>query len=260
MKSNVEKISFYSKILKKEMAFLAYIPKEYDELEMLPVLYFFHGRSGDENILFDLEMDIELDDLIESKEIEPMIVVCPRIENSRGINSALVCAELENSKKMKINVGMYEDYFLKEIIPMVEKEFKVKKDRKNRYIGGASAGGYMALHIGFRYQELFSKIGGHMPVIELELDKEDEVYYRDAKMWREYSPLYLGRNQDLLPDLRVYLDAGDRDEGCFYEGCKMLHKILFRRAVNCENHVFCGNHSLEYIKSNLERYFKFYDV
>lgn len=36
---------------------------------------------------------------------------------------------------------------------------------KARYIGGASAGGYTALHNAFRHQDKFSKVGGHMPAL-----------------------------------------------------------------------------------------------
>jgi len=51
-----------------------------------------------------------------------------------------------------INLGMYEDYFMKEIVPLTDKTFNTIKDRKGRYIGGISAGGYAALHNTFRHQ------------------------------------------------------------------------------------------------------------
>jgi enterochelin esterase-like enzyme len=59
--------------------------------------------------------------------------------------------------------------------------------------------------------------------------------------------------------LCVYLDAGDKDEGRFYEGCSVLHKILKEKGVNSENHVFSGHHNAEYMKSNMEKYLRFYN-
>ena len=58
---------------------------------------------------------------------------------------------------------------MKEVIPLTDKTFNTIKDRKGRYIGGISAGGYIALHNTFRHQNMFSKVGGHMPALELKL-------------------------------------------------------------------------------------------
>ena len=55
-KSTVKHINFYSKILNKTMGINVYLPKEYDNMHPLPVLYFLHGRSGDETILTELKI------------------------------------------------------------------------------------------------------------------------------------------------------------------------------------------------------------
>ena len=60
-----------------------------------------------------------------------------------------------------------------------------------------------------------------------------------------------------LLDFKVYLDAGDKDEGEFYNGCSILDKILKSRGIESQNYVFEGHHNVEYIKSNME---KIYDV
>ncbi len=71
---------------------------------------------------------------------------------------------------------MYEDYFIKEIVPLTDKTFNTIKDRKGRYIEGVSAGGYVALHNIFRHQHMFSKIRGDMPALELRLEDENKPY------------------------------------------------------------------------------------
>lgn len=259
-KSKVEKISFYSNKLSKEMQMTVYLPRDYNNLTTFPVLYFLHGRSGNENLMFQIDINTKADKMIKEGQIKPMIIVCPRIENSRGINSSLVCKEVTQSKDNNriINLGMYEDYFIKEVIPLIDKKFNTIKDRKGRYIGGVSAGGYIALHNGLRHQHMFLKIGGHMPALELKLEDEDKAYYKDMGLWEKYDPIYIARNNNILSDINVYLDAGDRDEGRFYEGSLILHRILKEKGVRSQNHIFPGNHSAEYIKSNIEKYLKFY--
>ena len=259
-KSKVEKVNFYSDVLDKEMPMLVYLPECYSSLTPLPVLYFLHGRSGSENIMFEVGINTKADRMIKDGEIKPMIIACPRIENSRGLNSSLICKEVpdpgDNSRI--INLGMYEDYFMREIVPLTDNTFSTIKDKKGRYMGGISAGGYAALHITFRHQHMFSKVGGHMPALELELEEEDKPYYKELGVWEAYDPIYIARNNNIFSDIDVYLDAGDKDEGGFYEGCSILHQILKEKGINSQNYIFSGNHSAEYIQSNIEKYLKFY--
>lgn len=258
--SKVKKVNFYSNVLDKEMPMMVYLPEDYNSITPLPVLYFLHGRSGNENTMFDVDINKKADQMIKNQQIIPMIIVCSRLENSRGLNSSLSCREVfdgENSNRI-INLGMYEDYFIKEILPFIDKTYNTIKDRKGRYVGGASAGGYIALHNAFRHQHLFSKVGGHMPALELKLEEEDKPYFSDMVSWEKYDPINIARNGNISPDIDVYLDAGDKDEGRFYEGCSILHKILKENGINSQNHVFPGNHSVNYIQSNIENYLKFY--
>jgi enterochelin esterase-like enzyme len=258
--SKVEQINFYSHILGKEMPMLVYLPEDYKNLAPLPVLYFLHGRSGNENIMFAIGLNTKADQMIKGGEIKPMIIVCPRIENSRGINSSLICKEVSDpeSNNRIINLGRYEDYFIEEIVPLIDKTFNTIKDGKGRYVGGASAGGYAALHNTFRHPHMFSKVGGHMPALELTLEEEDKPYYKDMSVWEKYDPIHIARSNPLFSDMEVYLDAGDKDEGGFYEGCSILHEILKEKGMNSQNHSFVGHHSVEYIQSNIEKYLKFY--
>ncbi|WP_195510321.1 alpha/beta hydrolase [Clostridium tyrobutyricum] len=259
-KSRIEKINFYSNALGKEMSMQVYLPECYNSSINLSVLYFLHGRSGNENLMFQIDINGKADKMIKDGEIKPIIIVCPRIENSRGLNSSLICKGVSDpgDSSRIINLGMYEDYFIKEVVPLTDKTFNTIKDRKGRYIGGVSAGGYIALHNTLRHQNMFSKVGGHMPALELKLEDEDRPYYKDMELWKKYDPIYIARNDNISSDIDVYLDAGDRDEGGFYEGCLILHKILQEKGVNSQNHIFTGNHSAEYIQSNIEKYLKFY--
>ena len=256
--SKIKKITYQSKVLGREMSLLVYLPERYKNYATLPVLYFLHGRSGDENIMFDAEINTTADQMIMNKEINPIIIVCPQIENSRGINSSKICREVKDPYNRIINVGLYEDYLIKEIIPLIDNKFKTIKDRKGRFIGGASAGGYAALHNAFRHQDMFIKVGGHMPALELKLEDDDKPYFQDLENWEKYDPITIAKNHTITSDFDVYLDAGDKDEGGFYEGCFVLQNILEENGISSQNHVFSGHHNVEYIKSNIVKYLRFY--
>ena len=62
-----------------------------------------------------------------------MIIVCPNIDNSRGINSSNEYKEIQGKYGI-VNLGLYEDYLIKEVIPFIDKNFNTVNDRKNRYI------------------------------------------------------------------------------------------------------------------------------
>lgn len=258
--SKIESINLYSEILKKEMRLTIYLPENYDRSHPLPVLYFLHGRSGNENIIFELDMLDTVDLLIWKNVIKPLIIVCPGIENSRGLNSSTTTKEIisSNLNGQIINLGRYEDYFIKEIVPFIDKNYKTITNKRGRFIGGASAGGYAALNYGLRYPNLFSKIGGHMPALELQLDPEDVPYFNTIDIWEKYNPLHIAKKCVIPSDLQIYLDAGNKDEGEFYNGCLELYQILKNREVKVQNHVFEGHHNITYIKSNLEKYLIFY--
>src|SRR5574344_2227733 len=80
-KSRIEKVIIQSKSLNKEMSMLVYLPGGYDEGETFPTLYFMHGRSGNENFITHIDLNVVSDRLIEANRIRPMIIVCPNMDN-----------------------------------------------------------------------------------------------------------------------------------------------------------------------------------
>lgn len=256
----VEIVSFHSDALDKEMTMQVYLPEGYDGRIPLPVLYFLHGRSGSERIMEDAGLSAKADMLIAEGHIKPMMIVCPRIENSRGVNSSSVCRMVDDptGSGRVLNLGLYEDYLIKDVIPFVDGSFCTIKDRSGRYIGGASAGGYAALHSAFRHQQLFSKVGGHMPALELTLEEDARPYFASNDAWEAYDPITIARRGCFLSSFEVFLDAGDEDEGQFFEGCALLHKELKSKGVASSNLLLKGHHNVEYIRGNVEKYLMFY--
>ena len=243
-------------ILGKSMNLSVYCPDGYEKAT-LSVLYFFHGRTGNEQLLSQLGMDAAADALIKAGEINPLRIVCPNLDNSRGINSAEQYREVRGKYGI-VHKGRYEDYLLDELIPFVESTFPAIMDRSARYIGGISSGGYTALSIGLRHPELFSKIGGHMPAVDLSYAEEDECYFEDEAMWLQYDPVSIAR-QSSFENMQVFLDDGKDDEGQFYRACGRLFRILQRNGADVQYHLFAGRHNGGYVLSNLDTYLRFYN-
>ena len=230
--SRIDTIKIESKALGKMMAATVYVPANY--IDGLPVLYFMHGRSGDENIIHALDIQSVADKMIGEGRI-PMLIVCPRMEDALGLND-------------------YEDYFFNEVMLLIEQRYKTT----TKFIGGCSAGGYIALNYAFRHPDTFVRVGGHMPAIDQNLDDEDLHYFATRDVWEANNPIFLARQCPLSADMKFYLDAGDMDEGGFHRGCSQLAETLKARGVQVEHHLNKGHHNIQYLKENLERYFRFY--
>ncbi len=246
-----------SRILGKAMDLMVFCPEGFENTE-LPVLYFLHGRTGNAGILQELNMDKTAGSLIGDGKISPLIIVCPDMDNSRGINSSEKYKEIRG-KYGTVHQGRYEDYLIQEVIPYVDGACRTIRDRSARYIGGISSGGYIALHTGLRHQDLFSRIGGHMPAVDLSYADEDECYFADEEMWKKYDPVTIAEN-NAVRDMEVFLDDGEKDEGAFFRACERLSSILKQKGVNVQNHLFEGHHDKEYVLSNMETYLRFYGI
>ena len=255
--SKVQYINMHSDALDKLMAFSIYLPDGYDGERIFPVLYFLHGRSGDESIIDELDIKSVADELIASGQISPMMIVCPRMDNSRGLNTA-VTPHTAVVDGMRIDMGRYEDYFIKEVVPYIDCHFKTIPNGDHRFIGGASAGGFAAAHYGLQYPRLFSRVGGHMPAIEKELDASDMPYYGDESGFHKNNPLEFEGFEEQHRKQMWYLDAGDEDEGGFYNAVKSLSGRLKAHGIDVEHHIFPGHHNLKYIKENIRKYLIFY--
>lgn len=256
--SEIRIVKFHSNALKKRMAFSIYLPDTKICAGELPVLYLFHGRNGNEHFLEQLDVKTITDRLIKEGDINPMIIVCPRMDNTRGLNTSDCSGQILNGE-MAIDVGRYEDYFIHEIIPYVETHYQALSDRSARFAGGASAGGYASIHYGLKYPELFSRIGGHMPAVEINLDSSDLPYYGGEEEFHLNNPLEFSDFNEYHKTQYWHLDAGDKDEGGFDKSIEILNKLFLNQGIKTECHISEGNHNLKYISENLEKYLIFYN-
>lgn len=151
-----------SAINQAERRLTVYTPPGYEETkEKFPVLYLLHGMGGDEDAWPTLGRVVQImDNLIAAGKAKPMIVVMP---NGHTSNSASPGSSEKGEYPIEfvtpdVGSGDMESNF-GEIIKFVEKNYRVKKDKKNRAIAGLSMGGSHSLFISSYYPNTFDYIG-----------------------------------------------------------------------------------------------------
>ena len=142
--------------------YLVYTPPGYDPKHKggYPTLYLLHGWSDSEAGWTAVgQAQLILDTLLAQGKIVPMVVVMPL---GYG-NYTFVTSGHEvwnNPAKVDDNVGLYSEMLTEEILPAVERDYAVSRDRDQRAIAGLSMGGLEALTIGLTHHELFSYVVG----------------------------------------------------------------------------------------------------
>lgn len=129
-------------------AYYVYLPPGYKSgSRRYPVLYLLHGSNDTAAGWTDVgKANFILDNLIAENKAVPMIIVMPW-------GHAIPYGTRGNNNEV------FENYLVKEIIPQVEKNYRVAKGRENRAIVGLSMGGGQTLEIGFGHLDLFSAVG-----------------------------------------------------------------------------------------------------
>ncbi|HXT72169.1 MAG TPA: alpha/beta hydrolase-fold protein [Vicinamibacterales bacterium] len=141
-----------------------YTPPDYDRGNATyPVLYLLHGSGGVESSwINDGVANVILDNLIADGKAKPMIVVMPfgHPEASVRIGTVPTFARRD--------LGEFSRDLLDEVMPMVERLYRVKRDADARAIAGLSMGGNQARQIGLGRMDLFHYVAtfsGSMGVI-----------------------------------------------------------------------------------------------
>src|SRR5438874_4819654 len=153
---------FYrSKIAGEDRDYYVYTPPKYDPKKKTeyPVLYLLHGFSDDTSGWTAVgRANVILDNLISQGKAKPMLVVM-----TLGYGDLEVVRRGWDSWSDKElawrNLSRYTDILLGEVIPQVESEYRVKKDRESRAIAGLSMGGAESLLSGLNHPDQFAWVG-----------------------------------------------------------------------------------------------------
>jgi S-formylglutathione hydrolase FrmB len=221
--SVVEFKSFPANTLGTDQPYSIFLPPSYskDPARTYPVVYFLHGLNNDHTSWTvdrygNLQNKVE--EMILAKKLPEIIMVHPKGDNS------FYCNYADGSKR-------YEDFISEEIVNCIESNYRAKKGRENRAIGGTSMGGFGALKIAMKFPDRYSAAVGHSPIIFLgknPLDVPEEMkssrFYQffvsmlrplfgdpiQQDVWDRNNPLLLAKSGK-LGKLKIHFDYGTGD-------------------------------------------------
>ncbi|MGB6598161.1 MAG: alpha/beta hydrolase family protein [Candidatus Acidiferrum sp.] len=250
-----ECVSLPSKILQRTVPYCVLLPPSYDTdtTRRYPILYLLHGLGDNEQMLVHSGGMNLIEDLWEQHQLGDFLIVTPAAGTSFYINS-------------KDGQHRYEDFFLREFMPAVEKRYRAQTGRKSRGIAGISMGGYGALHIAFRHPLLFEAVGAHsaallekLPNISAQNSRQLGLLHFlgsvfgspfDPAFWKLNDPVTIARTANLA-GLKIYFDCGSEDDYGFDTGAVVLDKLLTSRHIPHEFHLYPGGHDWAYFAQHL---------
>lgn len=208
---NVTAVWYPSPTLGKERRMYVYTPPGYEKgKDKYPVLYLLHGGGGDEEGWISRgRANYILDNLIASKAAVPMIVVVTN-GNPDAVSAPLDRPLNTNMKDVpgigSMASGRFEESLVKDVVPYIEKNYRVVADAGHRALTGFSMGGYqtqnitnsnpgMFGYIGVMSMGLFSSFGNN----NTNYDKEKHVAQLKALMASKPKLYWMGiGKQDFL--------------------------------------------------------------
>jgi S-formylglutathione hydrolase FrmB len=253
-----------SSILGRDVRYTVYLPADYESSSRTyPVVYLLHGYTDDNTGWLQFgEINRYADKAIADGIIPPMIIVMPNADSSWYINSY-------DGKEN------YENFFIKEFMPSIEKTYHIKAEKNYRGVAGLSMGGFGTLNYALKYPQLFAACA---PLSAAVLDDDaissmpdrnyentfGQLYGRGLKGkdrlnkdWYKNSTLKIieTKTADELKKVRYWIDCGDDD--FLTKGNCLLHIALTEKKVPHEYRVRDGAHTWTYWRTGITDALKF---
>ncbi len=152
---------YHSTVANDDRDFIVYTPPGYDSTaqKRYPVLYLLHGYSDDPTAWTAVgRANVILDNLIARGEAKPMIVVMPLGYGTMDILKG-GWVHVRDHGLWQRNVDNFATALLDEVLPRVEKSYRVLTDAQSHAIAGLSMGGTESLVTGLNHPDQFAWIG-----------------------------------------------------------------------------------------------------
>ena len=247
-----------SNILKMDRKFSIYLPAGYESSDRsYPVLYLLHPAGPANTIpnqqswLYYGGLKQYLDRAIESGEIVPMIVVTP------DANFGSKRISYFNDPEGDFN---FEDFFFKEFIPYIEKNYRCRTEKDSKAIAGASLGGAAVLQYVVHQPDKFSVACALSAAVR----KYDSEYLKnkfpdvsDKVLIEWYKPYDVITYFENLPEnteikTKLYISCGDDDH--LSPNNALLHIDMKAKGIPHEFRIRNGAHDWSYWRNALPEF------
>jgi enterochelin esterase family protein len=171
---------YYSTVTQQWRRAMIYTPPDYDRnaTARYPVLYLLHGWGENElGWTFQGHVDQIMDNLIAAGKARPMIIVMDNLnavkpgEDGTIYNARSVLTQAvpqpppppppPGAARPAIHLsGTFTEMMFTDLIPMIEKNYRVAPGRENRAMAGLSMGGFQTFNTGLQNLDKFAYLGG----------------------------------------------------------------------------------------------------
>ena len=257
--------------------YTAILPDNYykDSQRKYPVLYLLHGHSGNyTSWITYAKLPIQL------ATNYNCIIILPDGGNSWYVNWT---GQTDGKKHQ------WEDGLVNDLIPIIDKKFRTINNKKSRFIGGLSMGGFGALALGLKNPDKFGFVFSSAGVINFcqnikrEMAK-DTLDWNSPQLWSDgnttvnilnfstqkertpqglvfktakdadvYDPYLLLQNFDSQDLPYVHIDVGNNDD--FLKDAFQFVDSLKKKTKNYSFITFTGEHEVPYWQESIEHTF-----
>jgi enterochelin esterase family protein len=234
----IRKVWYSSGTLGTQRRMHIYTPPGYDaSTERYPVFYLLHG-GGDEDSGWSTigRAGFILDNLLAEKKARPMLIVMPNGSLPRPAKMPKFTPGGKPSPEFMAAMAAAQERFtnelLKEVVPYVEKHYRVRAGREHRALAGLSMGGGQTLRVLTAHPDQFAYVGiwsaGLFGGNAAEFEKRNEAFFKD--------PSKVNRAVKLLS-----ICVGEKDFAL--AGSKGLAEVFKKNGIRYDLHVSGGGHT-----------------
>ncbi|MFP4199647.1 MAG: alpha/beta hydrolase, partial [Halanaerobium sp.] len=247
--------NFYSEVLNNKRKIRIYLPPSYstEKNKYYPVLYVHDGQnvfqaaesySGES---WNLHQTAEL--LIRENLIEEIIIVAADNMQEERLSEYAHQDGIYKGKKVRARGFDYEKFLVRELMPYLAENYRIKMGAENTALMGSSMGGLVTFNIGLRRTDLFSKLavmspsfwwGKTSPLEKINSFKYDNL---NSKIWLDtgeaegkfmsFSPGVISRLRELKKNFKLDL--------VYYQVPEAVHsETAWAERVHCPLLYFYG--------------------
>lgn len=229
------------------------LPESYatSEDKEYPVVYILHGYDGDYTSWLTLT-EPKLDSLASHYD---MIFVLPD-----GRDSWYWDAPADPKLKM-------ESFFVEELVPYIDENYRTIADAKHRAITGLSMGGHGSLWLGMRHSDIWGSAGSMSGGVNINKPKWAKSWKMAQRLgsqaqypqrWKDHTVITLVKNLK-SGQLNITFDCGVDD---FFIGVnRELHEEMLKYKIPHDYSERPGKHSHSYWKNSIRYHLQyFYDI
>lgn len=222
---------------------VTYTPPGYNKnkAEKYPVFYLISGTTDTEETFYKVgQVNFILDNLIAQGKAKPMIIVMPY-----GNTAATIAAQKggakpadprgRESEEAVQRSKMFEDDLVKNIIPYIEKNYRVISNSNSRAIGGFSRGGGQTLRAAFGNMDKFAYVCCYSAYLT---SNEIETNYK-----------FLVDNPDRTNKMFKLLWVSVGSEDFLYKSTVEYMDYLKAKKVNFKSMITPGGHTWMNVKT-----------